>query len=412
MDHESITFTVAADLFLLLLIGVGPKIALVPFLEITADMDDATKGRVARKMLTTAAIVSMLLLVLGEVLRRLLGSIGSLFHRRRRPDPRDHRHVHGSRPRRDSRRGARRQSRASSSAPWMNVDLRRRSTGRPSAYRPGAVDDAAVVAQVALRVEDRHVEPAVVRAEAGRPDDRADLAAAQVELEPRRRRARASARSARAAPTSASRRASRAHSSNVSSSRSILRSASANMLRSPPENSARPSRTAASRPTSSTPSAVERVEVERRALGRADQLRRRQPAGARQVVDLVVALVPDAGRVHPPQHVAAAIRPRQPHVLADRRASPAGPSGWISSASCTPVADAPTTSTPPSGSCVGIAVVERRELRDRRRHAPRAAPGRCGRLQAPLAMHDASGSGCSPSARRDAIAVVGRASPR
>ncbi len=70
MDHKSITFTVAADLFLLLLIGIGPKIALVPFLEITADMDDATKRRVARKMLTTAAIVSMLLLVLGEVLRR------------------------------------------------------------------------------------------------------------------------------------------------------------------------------------------------------------------------------------------------------------------------------------------------------------------------------------------------------
>ena len=79
MDHKSITFTVAADLFLLLLIGVGPKIALVPFLEITADMDDATKQRVARKMLTTAAIVSMLLLVLGEVLRRLLHfSIGAL----------------------------------------------------------------------------------------------------------------------------------------------------------------------------------------------------------------------------------------------------------------------------------------------------------------------------------------------
>ena len=79
MDHESITFTFAVDLFLLLLIGVGPKIALVPFLEITADMDDATKRRVARKMLTTAATVSVLLLVLGEVLRRLLHfSIGSL----------------------------------------------------------------------------------------------------------------------------------------------------------------------------------------------------------------------------------------------------------------------------------------------------------------------------------------------
>jgi MarC family membrane protein len=79
VDHQSITFTYAVDLFLLLLIGVGPKIALVPFLEITADMDDATKRRVARKMLTTAATVSVLLLVLGEVLRRLLHfSIGSL----------------------------------------------------------------------------------------------------------------------------------------------------------------------------------------------------------------------------------------------------------------------------------------------------------------------------------------------
>ena len=70
VDH----LTVAADLFLLLLIGVGPKIALVPFLESTADMDDATKRRVARKMLTTAAIVSMLLLAVGEV----HFSIGSL----------------------------------------------------------------------------------------------------------------------------------------------------------------------------------------------------------------------------------------------------------------------------------------------------------------------------------------------
>jgi MarC family membrane protein len=79
VDHESITFTFAVDLFLLFVIGVGPKIALVPFLEITADMDDATKRRVARKMLTTAATVSVLLLVLGEVLRRLLHfSIGSL----------------------------------------------------------------------------------------------------------------------------------------------------------------------------------------------------------------------------------------------------------------------------------------------------------------------------------------------
>jgi MarC family membrane protein len=67
------------DTFLLLLIGVGPKIALVPFVELTAGMDAPTKGRVSRKMLATAAVVSVILLVLGEFLTRLLHfSTGSL----------------------------------------------------------------------------------------------------------------------------------------------------------------------------------------------------------------------------------------------------------------------------------------------------------------------------------------------
>jgi small neutral amino acid transporter SnatA (MarC family) len=57
---------------LLLLIGVGPKIALVPFLEATADMPEATKRRVLSKMLTTAAIVAAFLLILGGLLTRLL----------------------------------------------------------------------------------------------------------------------------------------------------------------------------------------------------------------------------------------------------------------------------------------------------------------------------------------------------
>ena len=69
---ESIDAAVVIDTFLLLLIGIGPKIALVPFLEVTAGMDDATKGRVARKMLVTAAIVAVLLVLLGEILTRLL----------------------------------------------------------------------------------------------------------------------------------------------------------------------------------------------------------------------------------------------------------------------------------------------------------------------------------------------------
>ncbi len=69
-DLESLNATFVIDTFLLLLIGVGPKIALVPFLELT--MTEATKRRVLRKMLTTAATVAALLLVLGGLLTRLL----------------------------------------------------------------------------------------------------------------------------------------------------------------------------------------------------------------------------------------------------------------------------------------------------------------------------------------------------
>ena len=79
MDGSSITAAGAIDTFLVLLIGVGPKLALVPFVELTAPLDPATKQRVLRKMLTTAATVAVLLMVLGELLRALLHfSIGSL----------------------------------------------------------------------------------------------------------------------------------------------------------------------------------------------------------------------------------------------------------------------------------------------------------------------------------------------
>ena len=79
MDQTSITAAGAIDTFLVLLIGIGPKIALVPFLEITAPLDPAAKQRVLRKMLTTAAAVAVILMVLGELLRILLHfTIGSL----------------------------------------------------------------------------------------------------------------------------------------------------------------------------------------------------------------------------------------------------------------------------------------------------------------------------------------------
>jgi small neutral amino acid transporter SnatA (MarC family) len=79
VDESSVTAAGAIDTFLVLLIGIGPKLALVPFVEITAPLDAETKRLVLRKMLTTAASVAVLLMVLGELLRTLLHfTIGSL----------------------------------------------------------------------------------------------------------------------------------------------------------------------------------------------------------------------------------------------------------------------------------------------------------------------------------------------
>jgi multiple antibiotic resistance protein len=71
-DLESLNAAFVIDTFLLLLIGIGPKIALVPFLDVTADMPPPTKRRVLRKMLTVAATVAALLLILGGLLTKLL----------------------------------------------------------------------------------------------------------------------------------------------------------------------------------------------------------------------------------------------------------------------------------------------------------------------------------------------------
>lgn len=72
MDTTTIDTATVVDLFLLLLIGIGPKIALLPYLELTADLDAGDKRRIVRTMLTTAAVVALILVVFGELLRRLL----------------------------------------------------------------------------------------------------------------------------------------------------------------------------------------------------------------------------------------------------------------------------------------------------------------------------------------------------
>jgi multiple antibiotic resistance protein len=72
MGQTSISATGVIDTFLLLLIGIGPKLALVPFVEITASLEPAAKRQVLRKMLVTATAVAVALIVLGELLRGLL----------------------------------------------------------------------------------------------------------------------------------------------------------------------------------------------------------------------------------------------------------------------------------------------------------------------------------------------------
>src|SRR3954462_75977 len=79
MEGTSITAEGVIDTFLVLLIGIGPKLALVPYVEITASLDAATKRRGQRTMLLTAFAVALLLIALGEFLRALLHfSVASL----------------------------------------------------------------------------------------------------------------------------------------------------------------------------------------------------------------------------------------------------------------------------------------------------------------------------------------------
>ena len=79
MKHTSVDIYLAIDTFLLLLIGIGPKIALLPFVEATSGLDNPTKALIVRKMLVTAGVAALILVGLGELLARLLHfSTGSL----------------------------------------------------------------------------------------------------------------------------------------------------------------------------------------------------------------------------------------------------------------------------------------------------------------------------------------------
>jgi small neutral amino acid transporter SnatA (MarC family) len=72
MDFSIINSELVATLLLLLLIGMGPKIALVPFLEKTKHFDAGTQRAVGRRMVVIAVVTALVLFAFGALLLRLL----------------------------------------------------------------------------------------------------------------------------------------------------------------------------------------------------------------------------------------------------------------------------------------------------------------------------------------------------
>ena len=76
MDFSVINLALIAKLLLLLLIGMGPKIALVPFLEKTKHFDAETQRAVGRQMVVTAVVTALVMFAFGALLMRLLHITG------------------------------------------------------------------------------------------------------------------------------------------------------------------------------------------------------------------------------------------------------------------------------------------------------------------------------------------------
>lgn len=72
MDLSVIDTDVAVTLLLLLLIGLGPKIALVPFLEKTKHFTAEQQRAIGRRMVVTAVAAAVIVFLTGSVLLRLL----------------------------------------------------------------------------------------------------------------------------------------------------------------------------------------------------------------------------------------------------------------------------------------------------------------------------------------------------
>ena len=72
MNFAVIDAGLVVKLLLLLLIGMGPKVALVPFLEKTKHLDAETQRAVGRRMVVTAVVTAIVLFATGWLLLRLL----------------------------------------------------------------------------------------------------------------------------------------------------------------------------------------------------------------------------------------------------------------------------------------------------------------------------------------------------
>ena len=207
-------------------------------------------------------------------------------------------------------------SAASSPAPSMKEDLRRRMNGSPMTYMPGASTTPPVVTQSSLVIEHRHVQPGIIRTKARRPDHRLDAGGVQIELSrPPGRNVRRRMSDWRAEAV--------AH--------ALCVDPGVDALDQPVHLQVGERATVGQRARKFHPSAVDsdqladeldprgarHVEVDRCALGRSDELQGWEATCAVEIVDLVVADVHHASDVHPPLDVTASIDPRQTYVLAD-----------------------------------------------------------------------------------------------
>jgi multiple antibiotic resistance protein len=72
MDFSVVDLELVAKLLLLLLIGIGPKIALVPFLEKTKQFAPEQQRAIGKRMVITAVVAAVVVFITGGLLLRLL----------------------------------------------------------------------------------------------------------------------------------------------------------------------------------------------------------------------------------------------------------------------------------------------------------------------------------------------------